>query len=379
MKKLLLGTLLSLLSFSGISQYCTTGGPTSTVDSNLESLSITGESSSISYVGCPGVTGVQEYFGQTVTLNAGGNYVLNLQFGTCGGNYAGVGEAWIDYNGDGTFSSNESIGTWSGIPPTAASVFNITIPTSAVNGTTRMRVIQQEAGSLPINPCASFSWGSVTDFYVLIQNGVDCSTISGDDTSDPKIVNTYPYTESDNSSACFTNTNLVYNSPDVFYLLTNFSSLPSLEISLCGSTFDTYLTVILPNGTVVANNDDHSDCGSQSKLTMQTYNYDSLYVIVEGWGDQQGDYTITINEGTLGIDQIELENNYIYPNPSHDFIQISNNYQGKIEVENLKGEIVFVKTIKSSEKIPIHSLEKGVYFIKSYPGGKINIHKLLIN
>ena len=53
--------LFTFLNKNAIAQYCTTGGPSSTADSNLESFDITGENStSISYTGCPGVAGVED-------------------------------------------------------------------------------------------------------------------------------------------------------------------------------------------------------------------------------------------------------------------------------------------------------------------------------
>ena len=52
------------------------------------------------------------------------------------------------------------------LPNTAT--FTFTVPSNAIMGTTRMRVTQQESGSLPLDPCASFTWGSVADFNVQI-------------------------------------------------------------------------------------------------------------------------------------------------------------------------------------------------------------------
>jgi hypothetical protein len=77
---------------------------------------------------------------------------------------------WIDFDQSGNFSPNEVVGTWSGIPPVATNVFNVNVPVNAHNGPTRMRVTQQEATSLPLNPCASFQWGSVMDFGIQIVN-----------------------------------------------------------------------------------------------------------------------------------------------------------------------------------------------------------------
>jgi len=45
---------------ASISQYCTSAGPSSANDSNIGSVSLTGETTSISYTGCPGVIGVED-------------------------------------------------------------------------------------------------------------------------------------------------------------------------------------------------------------------------------------------------------------------------------------------------------------------------------
>ncbi|MEY3843705.1 MAG: hypothetical protein RL293_127, partial [Bacteroidota bacterium] len=57
-----------------------------------------------------------------------------MKFGTCGGNYAGVGEAWIDFDQNENFDPYESLGTWSGTPPVAISTFTFVVPANAQNG-----------------------------------------------------------------------------------------------------------------------------------------------------------------------------------------------------------------------------------------------------
>ncbi len=150
-------------------QYCVLGGPSSTFDSNIESVNLLGDAASaISYTGCPGVSGVEDLTAsQSVDVSAGTLYTADIVFGTCGGNYGNAGEAWIDWDKNGVFDPSESIGTWSGTPP-APSSFVFTVPTLGVNGITTMRVMQQEGGSLPLDPCASFNWGSVVDFSVNV-------------------------------------------------------------------------------------------------------------------------------------------------------------------------------------------------------------------
>ena len=157
--------------------YCTDGGPDFETDSNVESVDLVGENQSISYTGCQnggnGVAGVEDLTSsQVADLVAGNTYTIDVQFGTCGGNFSGAGEVWIDFNQDFTFDSSESIGTLtSGSPPFSLSSFTFTVPSGAVNGNTRLRVMQEEGGALPLNPCEDFQWGSVTDFGIDISGG----------------------------------------------------------------------------------------------------------------------------------------------------------------------------------------------------------------
>ncbi|MEX2484202.1 MAG: choice-of-anchor J domain-containing protein, partial [Brumimicrobium sp.] len=176
MKKKILSFLSISMMSSGFmvsAQYCEEG-PTSTFDSNIEEITANGVSStSINYTGCPGVAGVEDQTSEIIDLVPGQSYSIDVTFGTCGGNYAGAGEAWIDFDGDEVFDpATESVGTSSGTPGTAPwdapVTFNFTVPAGAVLGSTRLRVMQQEGGTLPLDPCASFSWGSTIDFGVNI-------------------------------------------------------------------------------------------------------------------------------------------------------------------------------------------------------------------
>ena len=137
MKKILLIISQSAFSLSYYGQYCSNGGPSSTFDSNVESVFISGENnSSINYTGCPGVTGVENQSTLTVELAADSSYTIDVQFGTLCGNYNSTGEVWIDWNQNTIFESNESIGTWTGTPPTALSNFTFTVPSNAFTGLT---------------------------------------------------------------------------------------------------------------------------------------------------------------------------------------------------------------------------------------------------
>lgn len=154
-------------------QYCE-GGPSNDTDSNIDAITMNGASgTSINFTGsCPGITGVEDQTGTTVDLVIGQEYSIDVTFGTCGGGWDGAGEVWVDYDQDELFDAAESIGQSSGNPDDAPwdspVTFTFTVPQTATVGTTRMRIVQEEGGTNPLDPCAAFSWGSVIDFTVNV-------------------------------------------------------------------------------------------------------------------------------------------------------------------------------------------------------------------
>ncbi|MDG1332046.1 MAG: T9SS type A sorting domain-containing protein [Crocinitomicaceae bacterium] len=377
MARLLLTTTLFFTSFA-FGQYCLTGGPTSPNDSNIESVSLFGDAGGITYTGCPGVTGVEQYNSQSVTLGAGSNYTISVQFGTCGGNYGGSGEVWIDFNQNGVFETTESIGIWAGTPPTAQSIFNFTVPGTAMMGATKMRINQQENSTLPLDPCASYTWGSSTDFLINIQGGIDCTGYTGDDFSDARPVSTYPFSENYSNSICYSSQNPVYISPDVYYLLTSFSALSSLSISTCGSGFDTFLTVTDAQGNPIAINDDSPNCGPQSEINIATTGHDSLYVIVEGWNNQIGDYTLNIGQGIVSVPTIEESTFSLFPNPANSSVFFEGAQGGVVTLIDSRGETVKNMDVSNKQEIDLSGLASGMYVFKIQTESTVSMKKLLI-
>lgn len=379
-KKIVSALVLPIISIAANAQYCTNVGPSSTADSNLQSLSLTGETTSINFVGCPGVFGLDD---QTSVYSAdiapGNSYTADVVFGTCGGSYNSVGCIWIDFNGNQVFESNEIIGTWSGMPPSAVQQINFTVPMSAVNGTTRMRVVHYEGGSLPFDACASFTWGSTTDFGIVIGQPIDCSGYVGDDMSDPRIVSAVPYSETYDNSVCYTNNVPVYSSPDVFYRLTPQDyGVDYLNVSLCGSMFDTYLQIQDTAGNVLFANDDYNFCAPQSEITFPVGDHDTLYVIVQGWSNNTGIYDIAINDGELVNIEEEKVQIDMYPNPATDIIKISGVHENhNYSITDIKGRTVLQSILNQDNSIDISELSAGIYILELEINGEIVQKKLI--
>lgn len=371
MAKLLLSLSLLAFNMAIYAQYCMTAGPSSTIDSNVESVQITGDASMISHTGCPGVTGVQDLTSLSpLFLTPGNSYSLTVDFGTCGGNFAGAGTVWIDYNHNFVFEATEVVGTWVGTPPVAPSVFNFTVPGIAVPGFTRMRVTQQEAGALPLNPCAAFTWGSVMDFPINIGSNSACDGYDGDYYSDAIPVTSLPYSTTGATDYCYFNQNLVYNSPDIYYRLIVDGTMNNIDVSLCGSNFDTFLSVVDPQGNVIEFNDDGGSCGSGSELTFSAVGQDTVYIIIEGWNLAMGDFTLNINRNSLSVDEHTSNDFSVFPNPFTNELKI----QSKDEVETVIIKDVMGKVIYSSnfvQTISTSNFEKGIYFIEFISDNKV--------
>ncbi len=349
-------------------QYCTLNvGPTSTVDSNVELVQISGASGNINYTGCPGVIGVQDLTTLSVALNAGGAYLLNVKFGTCGGNYAGAGEVWIDFDLNGNFDPYESIGTWTGTPPANVTPMNFVVPANAQNGNTRMRVMQHEAGTLPLNPCATYAWGSVMDFGITIGNGIDCTGYIGDDQNDPILVNSLPFTDSRDNSYCYSNNNYVYPSPDLYYKFIPNPLIQSVHASLCGASFDTFMSVVDMNGNVIAFNDDAPNCGSQSELTFETAGLGSVYIIVEGWGIEMGNYTLTLNADYVGLEEEKISVVKVFPNPTSGNVHLNQSI-GMATLYHVNGTKLATYNTDQDLQIDLSDFQAGSYFLRSQDG-----------
>jgi hypothetical protein len=363
--------LLFLFHHSIFAQYCTNVGPSSTIDSNVESVVLNGVVGSINYIGCPGVVGLHDLSQSVnVSLNAGASYTISVKFGTCGNNYAGAGEAWIDFDQNGNFDPYESLGTWVGTPPAPTQNWTFSVPSNAVNGPTRMRVMQREQGTIPLNPCGTFQWGSVTDFGITLTNGLDCTGYPGDSQNDAIVVSALPYNDTRSSEICYSNQNYVYPSPDIYYYFEPNPLLAQVNVSLCGANFDTFLSVVDLNGNVVAYNDDAAECAPQSALTFDATQLGPLYIIVEGWGALSGDYTLQISASYVGLETQETTVFNAYPNPSQGTLNLTPN-SGTYQFLSLSGQLIQTFDTNTQASFILENLDAGVYLLKEEETGRM--------
>jgi hypothetical protein len=103
------------------------------------------------------------------------SYNISIDPGWQGTQYDEQSQIWIDLNQDGTFDSSELLYD-QGSPSQTTATGTITIPSSALSGSTRLRVSMAYIGgnfTLP-GSCDQFTYGEVEDYCVNIIQGTIC-------------------------------------------------------------------------------------------------------------------------------------------------------------------------------------------------------------
>lgn len=86
-----------------------------------------------------------------------------------------------------------------------------------------------------------------------------------------------------------------------------------------------------------------------------------------------GTAIITINNQTIGVDEIEAENIHIYPNPVQNelFVEIENELVTKMNIIDFSGRIIQTISNTNAKSINVSALYKGVYILEIYSGNTI--------
>ncbi|NJO91092.1 MAG: T9SS type A sorting domain-containing protein, partial [Chloroflexia bacterium] len=108
-----------------------------------------------------------DYTSKTANIQKGTTTSLYFRAGYSGYSYLVYWSAWIDYDQDGIFETNEKIVSGSSSSP-GYLVQYINVPATALSGPTRLR-ISMKYGS-QATACETFQYGEVEDYTVNISN-----------------------------------------------------------------------------------------------------------------------------------------------------------------------------------------------------------------
>ena len=110
--------------------------------------------------------GYADFTNLSTTIIKGTAYTITITPTWLGTTYSEAYDVWIDYNQDGDFEdSGEAVYTRSRTTSSSVSG-SITVPSSALNGATRMRVSMKYNANA--TSCETFSYGEVEDYTVVI-------------------------------------------------------------------------------------------------------------------------------------------------------------------------------------------------------------------
>ncbi len=131
----------------------------------------------------------------------------------------------------------------------------------------------------------------------------NCDPVIGDSITDAIAITTLTYYDTNNTSECFTSQFPANSSADVFYMLVTDSCVDTLDISLCGTPFDTRLYVLESDKVTQAAFDDDGCGGAPYASEMQIYSGvefnggDTIYIVVDGYfGGSEGEYFLYVNQ-----------------------------------------------------------------------------------
>jgi len=156
--------------------YCTPSLPTANVGASGDYLNNFSFANVTNNNSGDALTDYTYYSALTANVTGGSSYTLSLQSGNA--TWTQYFRVWIDYNGNGAFEDAESVyNSTTGVTSTTTLTSSITIPATAINGVTRMRVLcSYSAASLVSSDCAWTGYGEFEDYKVNITgatNAVD--------------------------------------------------------------------------------------------------------------------------------------------------------------------------------------------------------------
>jgi hypothetical protein len=167
-----ISTVVGVTTNSFYNCYCTSTA-TATAYGDIQRVELnTIDNSS---TGCNGM--YSDYTSISTLLSPGVTYPMELDLMNCsGGTYNYGTRVWIDVDHNGQFDTYEMLYDASNSLPSLVSVnvpFNITIPSTALSGLTRMRIVIIESNATP-SPCGTYTWGETEDYMVLISAPPTC-------------------------------------------------------------------------------------------------------------------------------------------------------------------------------------------------------------
>ncbi|PKV49043.1 putative secreted protein (Por secretion system target) [Aquimarina sp. MAR_2010_214] len=346
-----------------------------------------------------GSGGYSDFTAESTNLSKGGANTITITPTWPGTTYDEGYSVWIDYNQDGDFAdTGEQVWTKAASKTTPVSG-SFTVPATAKDGNTRMRVSMKYNGTP--NPCESFDYGEVEDYTVVIggSGGTDTQAPSAPAGLTASNVAQTTLTLSWNAAT----DNVGVTGYDVYQGTTNLGSVTATTRNITGLTANTAYQFTVKakdaagNVSAASNTLDVTTTGGSSDPCAgvdpynSSVNYQvgdrvtfqgSLYELTStGWNNLGacGAFFATTAFSVTATAPPFNEQLKAYPNPAKDFIIIRmNNFNGSTyKIVNEAGEIVRHGNM-SANRIELNNLPSGMYFVSVKSETKTITKKLIL-
>ena len=177
--------LITGVGAAALNTYCAST-PWYDTYSNIENISIVGDNTSINNNTVSQCNAYSDYTSFSADVTPGNLYTLNVNLGTC----SNQGTAWIDlanifvdWNIDGDFDdTNELVGQINPIQSPSSHVITLNVPSNAIPGQSRMRIVSQSTVSQSSNSAQAcddeVAYFGETEDYTLVVNGSVATPVS---------------------------------------------------------------------------------------------------------------------------------------------------------------------------------------------------------
>lgn len=326
-----------------------------------------------------------------VDLEKGVSYNVGVKTNSNSNNAA----IWIDFNDDGSFDVSEGVGTGALISGVLEDV-NLNIPLTAAMGVHRMRVIVA-FNETPSDACGTYSWGETHDYLVNIVQvgGFDCSTFTANISGDTDICEGGTSMLSATASAAIDNVvwgggetgaDLIVSDAGVYtatvtsvdgcietasFEVMNVNPLPTvngIDVVYNGGGSYTFSPVGATNATDYTW-DFEGGGTSNDQSPTRVYAAEGTYLVILTVSNACGEDSteVTVVYDLTGVDENDLINLKLFPNPADAYINIVNGSSFDMEsilVISPIGKVVFNDKVNGyNYQLDVTQFTNGLYHV----------------
>lgn len=312
-------------------------------------------------------------------VTKGTAYTVSLTPGYASTVYSEYFRVYIDYNADYDFvDAGELVYTSAAV--TGLNTVSITIPTTAITGATRMRVMMKDAALT--GPCEVFTYGEVEDYTLNIQAATTTCTDSYETNNTLSAAKLIPVNT--NISA------LIGTSTDIdWFKFSNTSTAQNIRIRLTNLPLDYDLRMYNSAGTLLYSSENGST--TAETITFNNAPVATYYIRVIGYngvfstsscyslnasiGSAAFKYNMELTPEDAVIESMETTVS-MFPNPSVDgrfSCYLTNDILGLVNMDvfDASGRLIESKSFDKTEQfvkteVDMSQNNKGVYYVKVY-------------